>query len=106
MQKYLARGAFYAAITLLGVSISIFAILRVLPGDPLVAILGVEGHAQMKPADRVRIMADLGLSDPLPVQYAHWLADTGPGRPRNAFFTPQHGGPVAPHPGPRHATSR
>lgn len=47
----------------------IFVVLRVLPGDPLVAILGVEGHAQMMPADRVRIMADLGLSDPLAVQY-------------------------------------
>ena len=66
MRKYLARRALYAAVTLLGVSLSIFVILRILPGDPLVAILGVEGHAQMTPADRVRIMADLGLSDPLP----------------------------------------
>src|SRR5258705_12936192 len=86
MQKYLARGAFYAAITLLGVSISIFVILRVLPGDPLVAILGVEGHARMTPADRVRIMADLGLSDPLPVQYARWLGDIATGRLGKSFF--------------------
>src|SRR2546427_13156356 len=73
MRKYLARRAVYAAVTLLGVSLSIFVILRLLPGDPLVAILGVEGHAHMAPADRVRIMADLGLSDPLPVQNFHWL---------------------------------
>ena len=86
MQKYLARRAFYAAITLLGVSISIFVILRVLPGDPLVAILGVEGHARMTPADRVRIMADLGLSDPLPVQYARWLGDIATGRLGKSFF--------------------
>jgi len=57
MRKYLARRAVYAVVTLLGVSLSIFVILRVLPGDPLVAILGVEGHARMTPADRVRIMA-------------------------------------------------
>jgi peptide/nickel transport system permease protein len=75
VRKYLARRAAYAAVTLLGVSLSVFVILRVLPGDPLVAILGVEGHARMTPADRVRIMADLGLSDPLPVQYARWLVD-------------------------------
>ena len=50
MRKYLARRALYAAVTLLGVSLSVFVILRILPGDPLVAILGVEGHAQMKPA--------------------------------------------------------
>ena len=86
MRKYLARRAIYAAVTLLGVSLSIFAILRILPGDPLVAILGVEGHAQMKPADRERIMADLGLSDPLPVQYVRWLADIAAGRLGKSFF--------------------
>ena len=86
MRKYLARRAIYAAVTLLGVSLSIFAILRVLPGDPLVAILGVEGHAQMKPADRVRIMADLGLSDPLPIQYVRWLGDIGAGKLGKSFF--------------------
>ena len=86
MKKYLARRAAYAAVTLLGVSMSVFVILRVLPGDPLVAILGVEGHAQMRPADRVRIMADLGLSDPLPVQYARWLGYIGAGRLGKSFF--------------------
>jgi peptide/nickel transport system permease protein len=86
VRKYLARRAIYAAVTLLGVSLSIFAILRILPGDPLVAILGVEGHAQMKPADRERIMADLGLSDPLAVQYVRWLADIAAGRLGKSFF--------------------
>src|ERR687888_2605415 len=86
MKKYLARRAVYAAVTLLGVSLSIFVILRILPGDPLVAILGVEGHARMTPADRVRIMADLGLSDPLPVQYVHWLGDIAAGRLGKSFF--------------------
>ena len=74
MRKYLVRRAAYAAGTLLGVSLIIFVVLRVLPGDPLVAILGAEGHARMSAADRVRIMADLGLSDPLPIQYGRWLA--------------------------------
>src|SRR5258705_9735718 len=86
MQKYLARRAMYAVVTLLGVSLSIFVILRILPGDPLVAILGVEGHARMTPADRVRIMADLGLSDPLPVQYVRWLRDIGAGQLGKSFF--------------------
>jgi peptide/nickel transport system permease protein len=40
----------------------------------------------MKPADRVRIMADLGLSAPLPVQYARWLVDIGAGRLGKSFF--------------------
>jgi len=86
MQKYLIRRVLFAVVTLLGVSISIFVILRVLPGDPLVAILGAEGHSRMMPADRERIMADLGLSDPLPVQYVHWLRDIGTGQLGKSFF--------------------
>ena len=86
MQKYLARRALFALGTFIGVSVIIFVVLRVIPGDPLVAILGVEGHAQMKPEDRVRIMADLGLSAPLPVQYGRWLADIGAGRLGKSFF--------------------
>ena len=86
MQKYLARRALFALGTFIGVSVIIFVVLRVIPGDPLVAILGVEGHAQMKPEDRVRIMADLGLSAPLPVQYGHWLVDIGAGRLGKSFF--------------------
>jgi peptide/nickel transport system permease protein len=86
MQKYLIRRVLFAVVTLLGVSISIFVIMRVLPGDPLVAILGAEGHARMMPADRERIMADLGLSAPLPVQYVHWLRDIGTGQLGKSFF--------------------
>jgi peptide/nickel transport system permease protein len=86
MQKYLARRALFALGTFIGVSVIIFLVLRVIPGDPLVAILGAEGHAQMKPEDRVRIMADLGLSAPLPVQYGRWLIDIGAGRLGKSFF--------------------
>src|SRR2546428_122820 len=100
MRKYLARRAVYAAVTLLGVSLSIFVILRILPGDPLVAILGVEGHARMTPADRVRIMADLGLSDPLPLQYVHWLGDIAAGRLGKSFFRGDTGAELISHRGP------
>ncbi len=86
MSKYLARRALFALATLAGVSVIIFVVLRVLPGDPLVAILGVEGIARMTPADRVRIMHDLGLSDPLAVQYVHWLRDIASGQLGKSFF--------------------
>src|SRR5436309_2097821 len=86
VRKYLGRRAAYAAGTLLGISVIIFVVLRILPGDPLVAILGVEGHARMSKEDRVRIMADLGLSDPLPVQYGRWLVDIAAGRLGKSFF--------------------
>ena len=86
MKKYLLRRALFALGTLVGVSMIIFVVLRVLPGDPLVAILGVEGHAQMQPADKARIMADLGLSDPLAVQYVRWLKDIASGQLGKSFF--------------------
>jgi len=86
MRKYLVRRAVFALGTLVGVSMIIFVVLRILPGDPLVAILGVEGHARMLPADRARIMADLGLSDPLPLQYVRWLRDIATGELGKSFF--------------------
>jgi peptide/nickel transport system permease protein len=86
VRKYLLRRAIFALGTLIGVSMIIFVVLRVLPGDPLVAVLGVEGHARMMPADRERIMADLGLSAPLPVQYVRWLGDIATGQLGKSFF--------------------
>jgi peptide/nickel transport system permease protein len=76
----------FALGTLIGVSLIIFVVLRILPGDPLVAILGVEGHAKMTPADREVLMRDLGLSDSLPLQYAHWMRDIATGQLGKSFF--------------------
>ena len=86
MQKYLLRRAFFALGTMIGVSLIIFVVLRILPGDPLVAILGVEGHAKMAPADRAVLMRDLGLSDSLPVQYVRWMRDISTGELGKSFF--------------------
>ena len=86
MQKYLLRRGLFALTTVIGVSLIVFVVLRILPGDPLVALLGVEGHSKMSPADRVIIMKDLGLSDSLPVQYVRWLRDIASGQLGKSFF--------------------
>lgn len=86
MQKYLLRRALFALSTVIGVSLIVFVVLRILPGDPLVALLGVEAHSKMTPADRVIIMKDLGLSDSLPVQYVRWLRDIASGQLGKSFF--------------------
>jgi len=86
VRKYLLRRALFALGTLIGVSLIIFVVLRILPGDPLVAILGVEGHAKMDPADRAVLMRDLGLSDSLPVQYVRWMRDIATGQLGKSFF--------------------
>jgi peptide/nickel transport system permease protein len=86
VQKYLLRRALFALGTVIGVSMIVFVVLRILPGDPLVALLGVEGHSKMTPADRAVIMKDLGLSDSLPVQYVRWLRDIATGQLGKSFF--------------------
>jgi peptide/nickel transport system permease protein len=58
----------------------------VLPGDPLVAIFGMEGFTKLTVAERARYMAQLGLSDPLPVQYLHWIRDIVTGSFGHSFF--------------------
>jgi peptide/nickel transport system permease protein len=100
VQKYLLRRLLFALGTVIGVSLIVFVVLRILPGDPLVALLGVEGHAKMAPADRVIIMKDLGLSDSLPVQYVRWLRDIATGQLGKSFFRGDTVGALILHRGP------
>jgi peptide/nickel transport system permease protein len=86
MYSYLMRRLAFAAVTVIGVSIVVFFVLRVLPGDPLVALFGPEGFTKLSAAERARYMADLGLSDPLVVQYLHWIADIARGDLGHSFF--------------------
>lgn len=55
--------------TLILVSIVVFSLLAVLPGDPVAAILGMEATPEAAAALRLK----LGLDDPLLVQYWHWM---------------------------------
>ena len=57
------------AVTLLLVSLLVFVVVRVLPGDPALIILGTEGNAET--AQRIR--ESLGLNRPLVVQYLEWV---------------------------------
>src|SRR5215213_2992373 len=56
---------------LIGVSIVIFILLQVLPGDPLAGLLAPDATE----ADRAELAVRMGLADPLPVQYVLWLGN-------------------------------
>lgn len=56
---------------LFGVSIVIFVLLNVLPGDPLAGLLAPDATQ----ADRDELARRMGLADPLPVQYVTWLGN-------------------------------
>lgn len=64
--RYIAQRLVLAVITLIGISIIIFFLVRLTPGDPgrvLAGMLATQEEVQ-------RIRADMGLDRPLPVQYA------------------------------------
>ncbi len=55
-------------LTLLFVSLLVFMVVRVLPGDPALIMLGIEAS----PDAVARMRESLGLDRPVPVQYAEW----------------------------------
>jgi peptide/nickel transport system permease protein len=80
VRTYLSRRLVLVVPTLLGVSMIIFVAMRLLPGDPLVAIFGLEGARRLTPVQRANLEETLGLRDPLVVQYGKWLRDIGTGQ--------------------------
>jgi len=55
--------------TLLFVSLLVFVVVRVLPGDPAILMLGIDAS----PDTAARLRASMGLDRPLPVQYFEWI---------------------------------
>ncbi|HET6223023.1 MAG TPA: ABC transporter permease [Dongiaceae bacterium] len=86
MYSYIARRLAFGALTVIGVSIMVFVVMRILPGDPLVAIFGPEGMTKLTEEQRASYMAELGLSDPLWVQYLRWIKDIIRGNFGQSFF--------------------
>src|SRR6267378_6728918 len=86
MYSYIVRRLAFGALTVAGVSVIVFMVLRILPGDPLVAIFGAEGYTKLSEAERAHYMAELGLSDPLLMQYLHWIEDIARGNFGRSFF--------------------
>ncbi len=72
MKSYLFRRILYLLPVMLGVSIITFALINLAPGDPAEIILRADG---MEPtAEAVAVLREeLGLNDPLYIQYGRWL---------------------------------
>jgi len=69
MLTFIGKRLFQSLFVLFGLSLLIFFIARVMPGDPARAALG---HlATEEQVERVR--EEMHLNDPFPVQYYHWL---------------------------------
>jgi peptide/nickel transport system permease protein len=68
MHRYLARRLLLLIPTLIGVTIVVFTLVRLLPGDAVTMLL--QEYAYAKDADEMR--TKLGLDRPGPVQYFEW----------------------------------
>ena len=90
MGKYILRRLMMLIPTLLGMSILIFGMLRLLPGDILDIIAGTD--AQVDPEQMEKLREAMGLADPIPVQYFKWMGNMLQGDPGNSM---RSGEPVA-----------
>src|SRR6266851_3477402 len=75
MIAIVSRRLVLALPTLFAVSIVIFVLLNVLPGDPLAGLLSPDATK----GDRDNLSHSLGLDLPLPVQYGSWLVHLAQG---------------------------
>ena len=71
--RYLARRAVWTIVAVLGVSVLIFFLVRLLPGNIVDIIAGTEG--QLSKAQRAAVLKEFGLDQPLPVQYLRWIGN-------------------------------
>lgn len=70
MIQYTLRRLFMALPTLLGVTVLVFGIVRMLPGDPAQTLAGV--YATRDTVERVR--RELGLDQPIHIQYVQFMS--------------------------------
>ncbi len=71
MKTYVAQRLGIAVLTLLGMSLVIFGLLRLAPGDIVDILFAAAGYVD--PEARIEIMRELGLDQPLWVQYLEWM---------------------------------
>ncbi len=74
MQRYFVRRLLNMIPTRLLVSLGVFALVRWLPSDPARLLAGVDESGAIDPALYAKIKKDLGLDQPILVQYVSWLA--------------------------------
>ena len=72
MGTYLIRRLLLMILTLFGISVIIFVLLRVVPGN--IADILFDAAGMVNPAEKQRLEAELGLDKPIVIQYANWIS--------------------------------
>jgi peptide/nickel transport system permease protein len=71
VKTYVAQRLVIALLTLLGMSVVIFALLRLAPGDIVDILFSTAGY--VSPSEKQAIMKELGIDRPYWVQYVDWI---------------------------------
>src|SRR6266540_857908 len=58
-------------LTLFGISVLVFVLLRIVPGN--IADILFSAAGMINPAEKAQIEKELGLDLPIMMQYAHWI---------------------------------
>ncbi len=69
MGQFVVRRLLSLIPVLLGVSIVVFSLIRLIPGDPVIVMLG----ERARPADIERLREEMGFNRPIVVQYLEWM---------------------------------
>src|SRR5687767_15979993 len=85
MHKYVLRRLLLAIPVLVLSSLIVFGLMRVMPGDALIALMGESGNVSAKELAKLR--KDLGLDLPYYQQYAIWLWQMVTLNPGHSIFT-------------------
>src|ERR1700675_952176 len=85
MYKYVARRLFLAIPVLLLSSLIVFGLMRVMPGDALIALMGESGNVGERELQKLR--KDMGLDRPYYEQYVIWAWQMITFNPGDSIFT-------------------
>ena len=85
MYKYVIRRLLFALPVLLLSSLIVFGLMRVMPGDALVALMGESGNVGQRELAKLR--TDLGLDRPYHEQYLIWVWQMVSLNPGDSIFT-------------------
>src|SRR5919205_322710 len=95
---YIAKRILLCIPVMFAVTVLVFLLMRVIPGDPALLILAGSGEGSVKKEDLEQLRRELGTDRPLYVQYGTWIWGTLRGDLGTSLF---YRTPIAKEIGPR-----
>jgi peptide/nickel transport system permease protein len=70
MRSFILRRLMETAVSVFIVSLIAFSLVQLIPGDPVLSLVGTESHEE----EIQRLRKEMGFDKPLVLQYAHWVS--------------------------------